>query len=461
MRKLCVSIVLLLSVGVVIAQAPATQIDRLVVQQLDDEINVYSVSDGGSLSFLTTLSDFTLFDPDARHTKTWEIVEATDLVVSPDGQHFAFTVFGRSTALFIYTVGETGLQQMDTQGLATVKWSPDSSAILLAPLEKYFDWRLESAYVYKLDSETLAQLPDTPEGSGKNFYWLPDGNRIVYWDVGRFCAEPCVHASDIHMIDVDGQNTVVLTDLTAQLTEDTDTSRYLGCYGGAMAWSEAQQRLYYAVRCLDHGEYGHNLLYSVSLSGGDNRLEVDLSLLFPNHHATAVGGVFAGNIGGLFDGGDGDVFAVVESVMPERWRILRMNQSGALSVMVDEQLFAQEDPQLFSTQISSNKQIIVMNGWGRRNGYLAVADLSTGDVTVHATENPVCLVEMLNRMEILYTEFSESCYDGSRVPVGTWRLRIDPDSRRIPFLTTPLEGTVWVLPLPETLFEVERIEYLG
>ncbi len=274
------------------AQEPPP-IEQLAIRLHEGGISLYNVDRLGQFHFITTLTGFNLSRLSYSVGAEWEIVSPSDIVASPDGRRIAFTSMRSTgeTALFVYTLGQTELHQVAAPGIGILKWSPQNDAILLAPAEVLTSSSVpyvQDVYLYALVSDSFVNLTNTPQDVEQAVQWLPDGNHILYDGALISCTAPCMRYRNLNVFDRSTQNQSELVDLGTQLpTNITLPSSDVTCFPHNMVWSTANQRVYYAVSCVDMADQPHSALFSVDLQG-DNRVEIDLTALYPDEEFTAI-----------------------------------------------------------------------------------------------------------------------------------------------------------------------------
>ena len=182
-------------------------------------------------------------------------------VLSPDGNHMAFTVSqgqvgGRGT----YVVGADGLglrKVADDTGLPA--WSPDGRRLAFARLEVR-DSRQTAVGIYTigLDGSALREILDTSELVAHRVYsleWSPDGAEILLSSNGGYPSGG----------DLTGGVFLINTD-------DLQARKILDRVGGHASWSPDGSRI--AVYAGDHSN--DSILYTVGPDGLDSQILVAL-----------------------------------------------------------------------------------------------------------------------------------------------------------------------------------------
>lgn len=447
-RKMIIfGVCLLISLGAVATTSGQEPIEQLAVRLHEGGISFYSVDEAGQFTLLNTLEDFNLSNLSYTAGAEWEIILPSDIVFSPDGQHMAFTAVSDAgdTALFIYTIRQGHMFQTASPGLGALKWSPNSSMLLLVPPEIFTSGMLPNvtdAYLYTLASDTFTQVTNTPDYEDEGFQWLPNGEYIYLVHVGDwtptryfnlYIAEPMVQVRELADLE-----TLLMT---------TEIFLTTNCFPHGKQWSSFEQRLYYAASC-DYEPGYNSVLYSVSLQG-DNRLEVDLTALYSDDVYTYVKEIY-------ISPSTGHVYALVNAnadvttdsgqlVNGDSWRVLT-NRSGQWEILVDEvshPATAEYSHPAETMQMSPDEQKVAVGGRRPSVGFLAIVDLTTDEVTEHEDDRTVCNIEWVSNERVQYTDFAD-CNIGWNTIGRTWELDITTGT--VEQLTIDLDGTVWLFP---------------
>ncbi len=424
------------------AQMP-NNIDRVAIQVHNNQLYLLNVDDMGQVTPLIALSEFEL--PQARTTNaTWEIPSPSQIVVSPDGNHIAFTALQYSipevTSLFIYTLGQPELHQVAIPGLASLSWSPDSSSILLLSVGIYAEVSLQvhEIYLYDLATDGLAQLTDTPNLVERSIRWFPDSQRIIYTGDVTSCNLPCISINNLYVLDSSDLSTEMLTDLGTQLLLDMPDFWLDRCYTQNPIWSDINARFYFTVSCnYSGGDLFYDVIYSVDLTG-NSRLEINLLPDFSEDYYV--------NVESIYPSSNSDDVYVVASGKPSgsqygfgsnTWRLYRITTAG------QSELVAQDVATfnyITATALSPDEEGFAISGV-ESGEYLFLVDLSSGQALPQApTQDNVFDLDWLDSEHLLYMEFSFGD-DGSQ-PLATWELDITTGNRTE--TTIGLEGLVWV-----------------
>jgi hypothetical protein len=236
------------------------------------------------------------------------------------------------------------------------------------------------------------------------------------------------------------QDRILGTQLPAHLT---DPSFYWFCYPHNPVWSTADQRIYYAASCdIDPGE--DSVLSSVDLQG-NNRLEMDLTALFPDDNYTYIRDL-------SIHPGSGHIYLLVNSrfdkvtndsmVEAGRWHVFA-NRTGQWDMVTEAD---RTSPPGWALDVSPDEQRVAVGGQTARAGFLSLADLSTGQSSTQLKESAVCEVQWRGNDTLLYTD-TAGCGTGYTTAAITWMLDITTGNSVQ--MTGGLEGVVWLLPKPE------------
>jgi hypothetical protein len=453
-KRACVGVWGILCVVLILVPRPSAAqelplIEQLAIQLHEGGFSLYNVDSSGQFSLITTLTNFNLIHLAYSAEAAWEIDSPSDFALSPDGQHIAFTSMTRDgdTALFLYTLGQTELHQVAAPAMGVLKWSPANDAILLAPPEvpiSYSRPYVQDVYLYTLASDRFTNLTNTPEDAEEAVTWLPDGNHILYAGPLRGCGPTCTDHRDLYLFDRSTQSQSELVDLGTQLPAHfTDPSFYYFCYPHNPVWSTADQRIYYAASCvIDPGE--DSVLSSVDLQG-NNRLEVDLTALYPDDNYSVIADL-------SIHPGSGHIYLLVNSRFYEaintsmqeagRWHVFT-NRTGQWDLITEAD---QASPPGWALAVSPDEQRVAVGGQTARAGFLSLADLSTGQVSTQSNEGAVCQVQWRDNDTLLHTG-TAGCGTGYSTAAITWMLDIHTgDSVQ---MTGGLDGVVWLLPKPD------------
>jgi hypothetical protein len=241
-----------------------------------ERIALYQANAIGEVSYSATLPA-SIGIESYGSTAEWLILGSRSMALAPDGTQMAFTAKNVSeAALFIYSFESKTLlyYPIPSYWLLPV-WSPNSQAILLKSAFPFFGSDpMPDDFTFDVTSEILTQITYT-SSIETTIQWTPDSSAILYY--GSCYPLNCNRErSDIYIVNADGTNRHALTDLGNDPTIDQSFFTDV-CH---IVWSSVSERFYYEVGCAGLNESPNDKLYSVDLFG-DNRLELDLSLLDP------------------------------------------------------------------------------------------------------------------------------------------------------------------------------------
>jgi hypothetical protein len=256
------------------AQQPETFLR--IVSVTSTGIELYETNAVGEVSFAGTLPASVGIESYGS-TAEWLVLGGRSMGLAPNGTQIAFTAKSVSeTALFIYSFESNTLLDypIPSYWLLPV-WSPNSQVILLKSAFPFFGSDpIPDDFTFDVTSEILTQITYTPSIE-TTIQWTPDSSAILYY--GSCSPLNCNRErSDIYIVNSDGTNRHALTDLGNDPTIDENLITDV-CH---IVWSSVSERFYYEVGCAGLDETQDDKLYSVDRFG-NNRLELDLSLLDP------------------------------------------------------------------------------------------------------------------------------------------------------------------------------------
>lgn len=428
-----------------------TSIERLAIEQLDGSLRFYNVDNSGKFTLLIELNEFGFRSAYSYSYHRWDIFSPSSIVISPDGQRFAFAAVRdlepETTTLFIYTIGDSNVQEVPIPGLASLRWSPlapNYDAILLAPPDPYLVLemvlRLDGLYLYNLVSDDLSKI--TYPAYYRSIDWLPNGHQIIASRLESRCESPCVFSDDLYITDLDGSLGPRLTDIAFRLLLDIPDFWLDSCYIQKPTWSAINKRFYFTVDCRFSGyDISHDVVYSVDLIG-NTRLEVNLlteysedwyinvSRIYPSSDSEDVYVVASGKIRDESDGYD-----------TETWRVYRITSAGQ-SEMVAE--LKDVSSAIRATALSPDEKWLAVGG-ASSGVHLSLVNLITGEVLPQQfmyMQNSVFELDWLDNEHLLVSEFIYITEQGYE-PFAVWILDIATGHRTN--VTADMEGLVWII----------------
>lgn len=434
------------------AQTPLN--DGYILLQLQNEsISFYYAEDIDQPHPLLTLPDITLRGmPPILDESIEYIRHPSDITLSPNGQFIAFTTYSHympseRASLYLYSLKDSALHRIDIPGLALPLWSPDSSAVLLVPPPYYgqdtYDMQVHDAYLYTISSDRVIRITHTTtEGYKNSFYWLPDNEHIIYSKGGR----------DFYVTDRQGQHE---TRFTNAISLHLPTYNYVICRTRSPQWSAAHQRLYFVAGCSSEGEDdGHDSLHSISLTGGDERLELDLHALYPDdYYGTEISNFYLDPVGtGIYIvvraqtqyfAGSGIDYQAYDEVV---WRVGYLNEAGDWRLIAEKSTPDLTSSMAFAAALSPSGKYLAVAGnlMQPEQGLLSVVNTQTGQLLDVESAKSICAVRWLNDQELLYTEFNGHC--GTSIPEPYKLQMLDIKTSHTADVFTNLSGMVWMLP---------------
>lgn len=393
----------------------AQQANNPIVMQVSDHLAFYHLQADGQLTAIGTLpTTIGLYDHlDAE----WLIPSYSYIVPSPDCQYIAFVASSNwqthEFALFLYSMIDDNLKQVELPGLGFLHWSPDSDSIVISR-NPYSATSIEGVYLYDLLSDRVATLWD-----GLTFgpiLWTPDSEYIVYLGEIDSCESSCVSGRNLIAVRRTGLDRITLTNFREQLQQPT-MGIYSVCNPSELVWNNRQHRIFYSLACgTVDDERRLDMVYSVSLNA-DNRLEAKLEPLFPNDTESIISDVIpVGN--SVYVTVDGLAQPGISSI-PDGYgaiRLLRIDQPQAVVIVQDQIFNVFLRRNMIQAELSPDQQHIAFIGYdvgrdaaGIHDGYVIVYDLSNGQIAAEKrTAEQVCSVEWVDNDHFVYTEFPES-----------------------------------------------------
>lgn len=148
-------------------QAQNDSIQSFSASQTEDGIEIYRLSNGEIAERLTLLENIYLERANVAPTSNnWTVKNFQDFSSSSDGRYIAFTAYqGEQSALFIYNIWESTLQQTLIPFSKRPIWSPDSQRIWLKSVEAPFQ-----DMVYDLSENMLFDYWIN------HSFWMPNGS---------------------------------------------------------------------------------------------------------------------------------------------------------------------------------------------------------------------------------------------------------------------------------------------
>lgn len=294
-RLLCpligsIAIISILCSVVAPSAAALSETQPYLVAQGDSGITFYSVDADGTPQALKTLTEFRLGQPeDSTH---WWIRDAFHAAANANRSTLSWTgQRGQQRALFIDRLNGEPPEEIALPYLLEPTWSPDGSAILLAPGGRWYDDSLDqnsATYVYTLSSGQLQQVSHSDE-TDSDYRWLPDSSGFTYLGPSEPCSDCSGTQEDLWTSDRQGEHARRLTRLDHEAPPDT---LHTIC---DVTWSDILQRFYFIVGC-DYGDPSspYQYLYSTSFAGDTRREYADmLGSMFPNTYLSDLTGLFS------------------------------------------------------------------------------------------------------------------------------------------------------------------------
>jgi hypothetical protein len=463
---------LLMSMGWSSLLAQESETSSYIGLNISDGVRFYVIDESGNATLLYDLSaDFAFYPQDEAE---WVILAPEAIQVSPQGNRVGFVALHSNpglafeeASLFWFDVNQPGIHQVPLPGVFGIKWSPDSSQILLRNVGLGVDFSAISSslrnpnyYIYSIPQDSLMQLPVPADELRYYTQWL-DNQTLVYFRPNEDCIESCIRAVDAFLFDLMTQSTQRLTEIEHQLPSDVTSDvlqTYSICYAGDLTWSSIEQRLFYDVSCNDSSDQAHDYLYSTDLSG-NNRLEADLPQLFPEDLYT-----FIQDIRVVED----TLYLVVKSetrplaggsqAIFQSWLVLRLDEGG-LSIVSDTRFGGSASATLSGSAFSSDGSRVVLVGtdWtSAQLGYLEVVDLVISEPVIQMhLEDHVCNGEWLDTQHFLYNTFEFQCDVLTNNPTQTWILNMITGTQTE--IIQSDAGQLVILPPTENLMELPEV----
>ncbi len=427
MRKLIFAIVttvILVSVFCVqsnlSAQSASTHVE--IVEATAQGINFYSTDTNGNLQIVGQLpSDFAV---EGIEEGDWIIPSTDSFAVANNGEQIAFTAQnGNDVALFIYTIGEPNLQTHLIPTLGLVKWSPDSSAILIES-----GTQNSASSIYDIASNQLTIVPNS-EGFSGGFQWLPDGNKIIFVGIANLCDAPC-SSTDIYVVNRNGQELRTLTNMGSSLSS----------YVCAPIWNNYDKRVYYIVGCSGEGSFLTDNIYSVDLNG-QVRLEENWLDLYPENFV---------QINGIHIAPNGSIYLAA----------MLTNQAGTETQWVAAQLISRQQTEiifamsfdgykpLYKSKLSPQGTYLAFDGYLPQagGGDIVVLDVLNGQaVSGSNTIEHACDIKWLNNQNLLLTQVQGWCTPDRAVGNYEAINLANIVDGTISNITTKLNAPVWLI----------------
>jgi len=313
----------------------------------------------------------------------WLIYSAFGLKVSPNGNNIAFTATNSKTnkiKLFIYQISQQNLIQKDLLEDMNLLWSPDSNSLLLS--------NRDQAQIYDVQTDHFTQVADFGFGEA---IWLPDNQHIVYVGDGIVCDSPCKPFDDLHVINRDGKDNQVITNLGSQIPADAFHSI---C---EPTWSARDKRVYYRVGCVSESR-SFEYLYSTTLLG-DNRLEnaPDSTTVFVSRITNLETDILNSTIYGL----------TAENILGgASWKIMAFNFEPNSKVIFKSSRKSGDIPQHIA--LSPNGQHISLNasfGSTSKAGFLWIISVKSGDIVTSKEDlENICQLVWSDDKTIIFTQ---------------------------------------------------------
>ncbi len=155
-----------------------------------------------------------------------------------------------------------------------VKWSPDSSKLILLPSSL-----LESTLIFDLQTQQLLPIQI---GYGFGFQWLPDSNQFMF-NGTSVCGETCRASSDVYMGTFSTQG-ITTRPLTRLDIATLDLRGYIPMTDlglGLLTWNPADGRIYGTIGDDPMNLDGFELLYSIDMQGSVT-FEADIGVAIPD-----------------------------------------------------------------------------------------------------------------------------------------------------------------------------------